>query len=120
MIGIFVILGDFNSEPNDEHIHTFRSSYNLHFLVKDVLKDPKMLQFNTHNFQNTPVLTSRFSDFHKMTVTVLKTEFVEADPVQIVYRYYRIFNVASFNEDLKNTLNICNDSTKNYHTFQTI
>ena len=30
-----------------------------------------------HNFQNTLVLTSGFSDFHKMTVTVLKQNLLK-------------------------------------------
>ena len=30
-----VIMGDFNSEPSDEHIETFLSCYNLHNLVKE-------------------------------------------------------------------------------------
>ena len=30
-----VIMGDFNSEPADEHIQTFCYSYNLHNLVKE-------------------------------------------------------------------------------------
>ena len=117
----------FNSEPNDEHIHTFRNSYNLQNLVteKTCFKGPPkcydlILTNWKYNFQNTLVLTSGFSDFHKMTVTVLNTEFVKADPVQINYRDYRIFNVATFNEDFKNALNIRNDSSKNYYTFQTI
>ena len=31
----FVIMGDFNSEPTDDHVETFRHSYNLHNLVKE-------------------------------------------------------------------------------------
>ena len=42
-----------------------------------------------HTFQNNLSLTSGFSDFHKMNVTVLKTEFVRADPIQINYRDYK-------------------------------
>ena len=31
----FVIMGDFNSEPTDDHVQTFCHSYNLHNLVKE-------------------------------------------------------------------------------------
>ena len=65
-------------------------------------------------------LTSGFSDFHKMTITVLKTEYVKTDPLQINYRNYKKFNVTAFNEDLKNALFAHSDSTTNYHSFQTI
>ena len=65
-------------------------------------------------------LTSGFSDFHKMTITVLKTEYVKTDPLQINYRNYKKFNVTAFNVDLKNALFAHSDSTTNYLSFQTI
>ena len=81
-------MGNFNSEPNDEHIETFSSGYNLYNLVKGktCFKDtPKcyalILTNCKHNFQNTAAMTTGFSAFHKMVVTVLKTEFVKVDPL---------------------------------------
>ena len=124
---IIVIMGDFNTEPNDEQIKTFCNSYNLHNLVKEktCFKGPPkcydlILTNCKYNFQNTSAWTSGFSDFHKMTVTVLKTEYVKADPLQINYRNYKNFNGKLFNDDLKKELIINNDSSKKYHTFQTI
>ena len=67
-------MGDFNSEPK-EHIVTFSSS-----------------------------MTTGFSDFHKMVVTVLKTEFVKLDPLKITYRDYKKYNSFEFNKDLKTKL----------------
>ena len=55
-----------------------------------------------------------------MTVTVLKTEFVKADPIQINYRDYKKFNPFIFNEDLKTRLNIDGSSNSNYSRFQNI
>ena len=49
-------------------------------------------------------LISGFSDFHKMTINVLKTEYVKTDPLQINYRNYKKFNVTAINENLKNAL----------------
>ena len=122
-----VIMGDFNSEPSDDHVQTFRNSYNLHNLVKEntCYKGPPkcydlILTNCKHNFQNTMALTSGFSDFHKLTVTVLKTEYVKTDSLQINYRDYKKFNVRSFNEELRNSLNAHNDSSTNYYSFQTI
>ena len=42
-----------------------------------------------------------FSGFHKMTVTVLKTEYVKADPIQISYRNYTKFNPHTFSRRTK-------------------
>ena len=61
-----------------------------------------------------------YSDFHKMTVTVLKTEFVKADPIQINYRDYKNFNIPRFNEDLRNKLISDGRSNSNYNRFQNI
>ena len=62
-------------------------------------------------------MTTGFSDFHKMTVTVLKTEFVKADTVQINYRDYKYYNSFNFNEELRNKLNNENTSDKDYNNF---
>ena len=86
-----VILSDFNSEPANEPVETFCSSYNLYNFIKEktFFKGPPkcydlILTNYKHNFQNTLVVTTGFSDFHKMTVTVLKKEFVKSDPIQII------------------------------------
>ena len=73
-----------------------------------------------YNFQNTVALTSGFSDFHKMTVTVLKTEYIKAEPLQINYRDYKNFNIKLFNDDLKKELSTNYNTSKNYHKFQNI
>ena len=73
-----------------------------------------------HNFQNTRALTPGFPDIHKMTITVLKTEFVKADPIQINYRDYKNFNTSRLNEDLRNRLNSDESSNSNYNRFQNI
>ena len=39
-----------------------------------------------------------------MTVTVLKTEYVKADPIQVNYRDYKNFNVVIFREELRTKL----------------
>ena len=120
-------MGDFNSEPSDKQVESFCDSYDLHNLVKEktCFKGPPkyydlILTNWNHNFQNTLVLTSGFSGFHKMTVTILKTEFVKTDPVQINYRYYKKFNICRFNVDLRNKINSDITSSSNYNIFQNI
>ena len=122
-----VILGDFNSEPINEPVETFCSSYNLHNLIKEktCFKGPPkcydlILTNYKHNFQNTLVVTTGFSDFHKMTVTVLKTEFVKSDPIQINYRDYKKYNAVNFSEDLWNRLNSDISFSKDYSKFQNV
>ena len=105
----------------------FVYSYNLYNLVKEYtcFKGlPKcydlILTNNRHNFQNTEAVTTGFSDIHKMTVTVLKTEFVKADPIQISYRDYKNYNSINFSKDLRNKLSSDDTSDKDYNKFQNI
>ena len=79
-----------------------------------------MLTNYKHNFQNTLVVTTGISGFHKMTVTVLKTEFVKSDPIQINYRDYKNYNPVNFNEDLWNRLNSDISFSKDYSKFQNV
>ena len=55
-----------------------------------------------------------------MTVTVLKTEFVKADPIQVNYRNYKKYNHFDFSNELRSKL--YNDGTfnDNYSNFQNI
>ena len=123
----FVIMGDFNSEPSDEPIETFLSCYNLHNLVKErtCFKGPPkcydlILTNFKYNFQNTSTITTGFSDFHKMTVTVLKTEFVKADPIQVSYRNYKNYNHFDFSNELRSKLYNNGTFNTNYSNFQNI
>ena len=77
-----------------------------------------MLTNCKHNFQNTAALTTGFSDFHKMTPTILKTEYVKADPIQINYRNYKNFCPTLFKTDLRSSLMENELSNRNFDTFQ--
>ena len=107
-----VIIGDFNLEPSTDHIETLCHSYVLHNLVKEntCLKgSPKcyhlILTNCKYNFQNTIALTAGCSDLHKMTVTILQSEYIKADPIQIQYRNYENFDPILFREELRNNQN---------------
>ena len=122
-----IIMGDFNVEPSHEIMENFLYSYSLYNLVKDktcfkgLPKCYDLILTNCkHSFQNTITLTTGLSDFHKMTVTVLKTEFVKADPLQISYRNYNKYNSFRFNEELKIKLESSYQNFTDYDKFQTI
>ena len=122
-----VIMGDFNLEPCTEIIETFCHSYDFLNLVKEktCFKGPPkcydLILTNCKNyFQNTEVITTGFSDFHKMTITILKTEYIKAEPIQIVYRNYKKYNPMIFCDELRNKLNQEPSSYVDYNKFQTI
>ena len=79
-----LILGDFNSEIGDEAMQDFCSIYDLKSLIKvptcfKSTENPSCIDLiltnRPHNFQNSTVLETGLSDFHLLTVTVLKTTF---------------------------------------------
>ena len=71
-------------------------------------------------FQNTESITTGFSDFHKMTVSILKTQFVKIDPIQINHRDYKNCYPINFTRDLRNNLNDDDTLDTNYNRFQKI
>ena len=53
-------------------------------------------------------------------MTVLKTEFVKADPIQINYRNYKHYNHLEFSNELRSKLNSDVTSNSKYNNFQSI
>ena len=51
-------------------------------------------------FQTTTVIETGISDFHKLTVTVLKSSFRKQEPKIFSYRNYEKFNIEKFRNDL--------------------
>ena len=92
----FLLAGDFNvQEDEDDALDEFMNDT----LAKNLVKEPTCFK-NTENpscidlfitnsyrsFQHTTTVTTGLSDFHKMTVTVLKTTYPKAEPKIISYR----------------------------------
>ena len=78
----FIIMGDFNADPLDNEMKEFCDIYNLKNLVKEPtcyknVANPTCIDLILTNrqfmFHNTKTIETGLSDFHKMTVTVLKT-----------------------------------------------
>ena len=53
------------------------------------------------SFQITKTVSTGFSDFHKLVLTVLKNSIVKNKPREIQYRNYKYFDSRDFNRDLK-------------------
>ena len=107
----FILLGDFKSEIEDLNLRDF---CNLH-LLKNLMKKPTcfkkpenrktidlILTNRPRSFCNFDSLETGLSDFHKLTVTVLKMFFKKQSPKLISYRNYKNFSNDSFCTDLIN------------------
>ena len=129
-------MGDFNTEVTQTSMKVFCDSYEFKNLIKDATcyKNPEnpscidlILTNNPNSFQNSGVIETGLSDFHKMTVTVMKTTFEKLKPNIIHYRDYRKFSNDKFRENLISRLptenirvdvNIINRETIPYHFYE--
>ena len=104
-----IILGDFNVGGEEPHMKTFCENYNLQNLIKQptCYKNPSrptsidlILTNVPRSFQSTCVIETGLSDFHLMTLTVMKKSFKKFQPRIINYRSYKHFSNDTFRKDL--------------------
>ena len=86
----FILIGDFNAEESDTiTIKDFCDIYSFKNLMKDAtcLKNPDkpqcidlMLTNRNRSFQNSCVIVTGLSDFHKMTVTIIRSHLSRLGP----------------------------------------
>ena len=104
-----IVLGDLNVEKTDPSLDEFCVRYNLRSLIKEptCYKNPEnptcidlILTNSPRSFQNSCVIETGLSDFHKMIVTVMKATFQKLPPRIINYRDYKNFNNDKFRECL--------------------
>ena len=115
-----LLIGDFNSEMGEKDMNEFCDLYNLKSLIREPTcyknrNNPTCIDLMLTNrekyFQNSSTIESGLSDFHKMTITVLKTTFEKLSPTLINYRNYSKFNDEQFRLELSNELLVISDLT---------
>ena len=103
------MLGDFNAEDTEPILSEFLEQYEAKNIMKNktCCKNPDrptcidlFLTNSPHSFQNTMMISTGFSDFHKMIITVLKSSFIKLKARETYYRDYKNFSSNSFREDL--------------------
>ena len=108
-----LLAGDFNVEEDESCIKDFMNEFNATNLVKEntCFKNPNnpscidlFLTNCGNSFQNTTTVSTGLSDFHKMTITILKTTFPKAKPKIIPYRDFSKYKENEFAEELKKNL----------------
>ena len=122
----FLLAGDFNIEDHEPSISSFLHQYDSKNLVNKPtcyksLVNPRCIDLfitnNPRSFQNTDVLNIGCSDFHKLTITVLKTKFQKLKPKEVTYRNYKNFDQELFKNELSNTIG---QSNKTYAEFEDV
>ena len=116
----FILLGDFNAEMTEDAMEIFCDTHNLKNLVKEPtcfksVNNPSCIDLILTNrassFQNTNVLETGLSDFHKLAVT---------KPKIINYRNYKNFTSEIFRKDLQIALNRYNINVLECSDFDSI
>ena len=125
--GKFLLTGDFNAEDSESCLKDFLYHYDAKNLVKQKtcfksVENPSCIDLFLTNsyrsFQNTTTVSTGLSDFHNMSVTVLKSTFTKTKPKEILYRDYRNFIENDFRDELRMKLE--RDEIKEYERFETI
>ena len=105
----FILLGDFNAEISNHFMEDFCDTYNLNALIKEAtcFKNPErptcidhILTNHPNSFCNSKTIETGLSDFHKLTITVLRQFFKKNEPNIIKYRNYKKFCNDTFRENL--------------------
>ena len=104
----FIFLGDFNAGMEHLALKDFCSLYSLTSLINwPCCKNPSKLTCTDLSltncqtfFQNTNVIETGLSDFHKMVVTIIKTSFRKLKPKIINHRKYKNFSNDIFRDSL--------------------
>ena len=115
---------------DEKAISEFCDLYNLRSLIKEPTcykntNNPTCIDLLLTNgeklFQNSTTIQTGLSDFHKMIVTLLKTNFQKMSPIFIKYRNYTKFNDEQFRIELSNDLLLnCNSGNITYEEFHGI
>ena len=115
-----ILIRDFNVNIDDPHMESFYESYRFKNLIKDptCFKNPDNLSCialiltNSHySFQNSCVIETGLSDFHKMIVSVMKTTFQKLKPRIAQYRDYAQSSNDNFRKKLLENVTLENVNT---------
>ena len=106
-----ILIGDFNMTPKNKNLQKFLNSFNLECLITEPTcfkGDPSCIDLILTNRKNyhkkSTTFVSGISDFHKIVATSLKSTFIKGNPKTILYRDYKHFEAADFDNDLREAL----------------
>ena len=106
-------MGDFNAGVEEKHMKCFCDNYNLNSSIKQPTcyknrYNPTsiylMLTNAPRSFQSTSVLETGLSNFHFMTLAVMRKNFKKLQPTFVNYRSNKNFSKEKFKSCLLNEL----------------
>ena len=127
-----VLMGDFNTQPNDKNFQAIYQSHDLYNLIKNktCFKSPSetcidlIFTNKKRSFRNTCAIDTGVSDFHRMVFTQLKLTFQKLPPKTIFYRDYKHSVKENFENDfivgLLNNPHVSYSYTQSSLTFESV
>ena len=109
----FILVGDFNVVSNSATMKNFCQIYGCKNIVKvkTCFKNPinptcidLIITYRPKSFQGSEVIETGLSDFHKMSLTVMKVFYNIQKQKIIQYRKYRDFSNEAFMHELESAL----------------
>ena len=109
----FILLGDLDSEPTESTVRDFCEIFGCKNLIKDntCLKNPLkpssidlIITNRPKNFQNSVKVEPGLSDFHKITLTVMKVFYEKQKTNIVTYPNYKHFSNEAFMFDVENSI----------------
>ena len=128
----FILVGDFNAEELEPCFNNVLYHCDAKNVVKEktcfkIMDNPRCIDlFPANSYrksQNTTTVCTGLSDFHKMTITVIKSRFQKAKPKEVLYRDDMNFVEKDFKSELRTQLEhaeIKEYEIKEYETFESI
>ena len=108
-----ILLGDFNTEIDEQHMQSFCDNYSLKILIRQPtcsknFGKPACIDLILTNmpcsFQRTCVIETGLSGFHLMTLTVMRKNFKKVKPRIKNYRLSKNFSTENYRKCLFNEL----------------
>ena len=118
----FIFFRDFNAYVSDKAMSDFCESYNLQSLTKQPAcfkntENPSCIYLFLTNrprsFRNSYVKETGLSDFHMITVTVMKMLYTNLPPKIINYRDHKKFSNGNFLNSVKEVFSNKNPNEEN-------
>ena len=124
-----LIIGDFNVEIGDNHMTDFSHVFSLKTLIKDPTcfksaENPSCIDLILTNqlksFCHSKMVDIGLSDFHSLTITMLRNNFKKQEPRIIKYRDFRNFSNETFENLLIRNLSLRNVTCNDFKSFQEV
>ena len=125
------MLGDLNAEPTSEALYDFCQVYGCSNIVKENIcyKNPEnpscvdlIITNRPISFKGTKTIETGLSDFHKMSLTIMKVFYKKQKANVIRYRSYRNFDNEAFIGELQVAFSDRYNDTENlsFSTFKNV